>query len=52
MAQAAQNNDQLSGIIEVDAFFIANSGKGSNTLAHNKTPRKRGGNIDKRTTEG
>lgn len=51
-AQAGQNNDKLSGIIEVDEFFLAYSEKGSNTLSHKNKPRKRGGNIDKRTKEG
>jgi transposase-like protein len=52
MAQAGQNHDKLSGIIEVDEFFLAYSEKGSKTLANTKEPRKRGGNIDKRTKEG
>ena len=52
MAQAGQNHDKLSGIIEVDEFFLSYSEKGSKTLAHKKKPRKRGGNIDKRTKEG
>jgi len=52
MAQAGQNHDKLSGIIEVDEFFLAHSEKGSKTLVSKKKPRKRGGNIDKRTKEG
>ncbi len=52
MAQSGKNHDKLSGIIEVDEFFLAYSEKGSNTLTHQKKPRKRGGNIDKRTKEG
>jgi len=52
IAQAGQNHDKLSGIIEVDEFFLAHSEKGSNTLADKKKPRKRGGNIDKRTKAG
>ncbi|WDE09433.1 IS1595 family transposase [Thalassomonas haliotis] len=52
MAQAGKNQDKLSGIIEVDEFFLARSEKGSKTLAHQKKPRKRGGNLDKRTKEG
>ena len=51
MAQAGQNNDKLSGIIEVDEFFLAYSEKESNTLSKANEPRKRGGNIDKRTKE-
>ncbi len=52
MAQSGKNHDKLSGIIEVEEFFLAYSEKGSNTLTHQKKPRKRGGNIDKRTKEG
>ena len=52
MAQAGQNDDKLSGIIEVDEFFLAHSEKGSKTLAYKKKARKRGGNIDKRTKKG
>jgi hypothetical protein len=32
MAQLEQNHDKLSGIIEVDEFFLAHSEKGSNNL--------------------
>ena len=52
MAQSGKNHDKLSGIIEVDEFFLAYSEKGSNTLTHQTKPRKRGGNIDKRTQGG
>ncbi|NQY89948.1 MAG: IS1595 family transposase [Colwellia sp.] len=52
MAQAGKNDDKLSGIIEVDEFFLAYSEKGSNTLTNRAKPRKRGSNIDKRTKEG
>jgi transposase-like protein len=51
-AQAGKNHDKLSGIIEVDEFFLAYSEKGSNTLINRDKPRKRGGNIDKRTKDG
>ena len=47
MVQAGQNDDALSGIIEVDEFFLAHSEKGSKTLVYKKKARKRGGNIDK-----
>lgn len=47
MAQAGKNNDVLSGIIEVDEFFLAHSEKGSKTLAYKKKARKHGGNLDK-----
>lgn len=52
IAQAGKNHDKLSGIIEVDEFFLAYSEKGSKTLVDTKIARKRGGNIDKRTKEG
>ena len=52
MAQAGKNNDKLSGIIEVDEFFLAYSEKGSKTIALPKKARKRGSAIDKRTKEG
>lgn len=52
MAQAGQNDDRLSGIIEVDEFFLAYSEKGSKTITTPKISRKRGGDIDKRTQEG
>ncbi len=51
-AQAGQKNDKLSGNIDVDEFFLAYSEKGSNTVSHKNKPRKRCGNIDKRTKEG
>ncbi len=51
-AQAGKNHDKLSGIIEVDEFFLAYSEKGSNSLMNRAKPRKRGGNIDKRTKDG
>ena len=51
-AQSGNNHDKLSGIIEVDEFFLAYSEKGSNTLTKQTKPRKRGGNIDKRTKGG
>ena len=51
-AQSGKNNDKLSGIIEVDEFFLAYSEKGTNTLTKQTKPRKRGGDIDKRTKDG
>ena len=52
MAQAGKNDDKLSGIIEVDEFFLAYSEKGDKTLISAQKARKRGGDIDKRTKEG
>ena len=52
MAQAGKNDDKLSGIIEVDEFFLAYSEKGSKTITLPKKARKRGSAIDKRTKEG
>jgi len=52
VAQAGKNDDKLSGIIEVDEFFLAYSEKGSNALTDQRQPRKRGGDTDKRTKEG
>lgn len=52
MTQSGQNHDKLSGIIEVDEFFLAYLKKGSNKLTHQNKARERGGNIDKRTKEG
>ena len=40
-AQAGKNTDKLSGIIEVDEFFMAYSEKGTNALTGNRQPRKR-----------
>ena len=51
-AQAGKNDDKLSGIIEVDEFFLAYSEKGNKTLSSPQKARKRGGDIDKRTKEG
>ena len=51
-AQAGKNDDKLSGIIEVDEFFLAYSEKGNKTLSSRKKSRKRGGDIDKRTKKG
>ncbi|EDQ00568.1 Hypothetical transposase [Shewanella benthica KT99] len=51
-AQAGKNDDKLSGIIEVDEFFLAYSEKGSKTITTPQKARKRGGDIDKRTKEG
>lgn len=52
MTQAGQNQDKLSGIIEVDEFFLAYSEKGNKKLVSDKKARKRGANIDKRTKAG
>ncbi len=46
-AQAGKNHDKLSGIIEVDEFFLAYSEKGSNSLINRAKPRKRGGILIK-----
>jgi len=51
-AQSKQYRDKLSGIIEVDEFFLAYPEKGTKKLAQNRKPRKRGGNVDKRTKDG
>jgi hypothetical protein len=51
-AQSKQYRDKLSGIIEVDEFFLAYPEKGAKKLAQNRKPRKRGGNVDKRTKDG
>ena len=51
-AQAGENDDKLSGIIEVDEFFLAYSEKGDKSQGSSRKARKRGGDIDKRTKEG
>ena len=51
-AQSNRYGDKLSGIIEVDEFFLAYSEKGAKKLSSGRKPRKRGGNIDKRTKAG
>jgi len=51
MANAAKTQDTLSGIIEVDEFFMAYSEKGSKQLTNGRKARKRGGDADKRTTD-
>lgn len=43
MANAAKTQDTLSGIIEVDEFFMAYSEKGSKQLTSGRKARKRGG---------
>lgn len=48
MANTAKTQDTLSGIIEVDEFFMAYSEKGSQKLASGRKARKRGGDADKR----
>lgn len=50
-AQSKQYKDKLSGIIEVDEFFLAYSEKGSKNLKSDRTARKRGGDVDKRKQE-
>ena len=52
MAQSGKYPDKLSGIIEVDEFFLAYSEKGSKKLTEERVARKRGGDIDKRTKDG
>jgi len=49
LRQSEQYKDKLSGIIEVDEFFLAYSEKGSKKLKSNRVARKRGGDVDKRT---
>jgi transposase-like protein len=49
MAKTAKSQDKLSGIIEVDEFFMALSEKGSKILTNGRKARKRGGDADKRT---
>ena len=48
MANTAKTQDTLSGIIEVDEFFLAYSEKGSKKLTSGRKARKRGGDADKR----
>ena len=50
-AQSEQYKDKLSGIIEVDEFFLAYSEKGSKKIESHRIARKRGGDIDKRKQE-
>jgi transposase-like protein len=52
IAQSGKYTDKLSGIIEVDEFFLAYSEKGSKNVKKTRTARKRGGSTDKRTKEG
>ena len=47
-AQSEQYNDKLSGIIEVDEFFLSYSEKGAKNLKGSRCARKRGGDLDKR----
>ncbi|CAG20339.1 hypothetical transposase [Photobacterium profundum SS9] len=47
-AQSEQYKDKLSGIIEVDEFFLAYSEKGTKKLNGDRVARKRGGEVDKR----
>jgi hypothetical protein len=51
MAKAAKKQDTLSGIIEVDEFFMASSEKGSKHLTNGRKARKRAGDADKRTKD-
>jgi transposase-like protein len=51
-AQSEQYKDKLSGVIEVDEFFLAYSEKGAKKLAGSRAARKRGGQTDKRTRDG
>jgi transposase-like protein len=48
MAQSAHNHEKLSGIIEVDEFFMAYSEKGSKKLKNNRKANKRGGQMSKK----
>jgi hypothetical protein len=51
MAKASKKQDTLSGIIEVDEFFMASSEKGSKHLTNGRKARKRAGDADKRTKD-
>lgn len=51
-AQSSKYADKLSGIIEVDEFFLAHSEKGSKKFTKERVARKRGGDVDKRTKDG
>ena len=51
MANTAKTQDTLSGIIEVDEFFMACSEKGSKKLSKGRKARKRGSDADKRTKD-
>jgi transposase-like protein len=50
MASAANKVSEVSGIIEADEMFFAESYKGKRTI-NDREPRKRGGLADKRTKE-
>jgi transposase-like protein len=50
-AQSEKYPDKLSGIIEVDEFFLAYSEKGSKKLPNGRKARKRGGNASKKTKD-
>lgn len=52
MSQSEHHNDKLSGIIEVDEFFMLHSEKGSRKLQSNRNPRHRGREISKQSEEG
>ncbi len=47
-AQSEKYPDKLSGIIEVDEFFLAYSEKGSKKLLNGRKARKRGGDASKK----
>jgi hypothetical protein len=49
MAKASKKQDTLSGIIEVDEFFMASSEKDPKHLTNGRKARKRGGVADKKT---
>jgi transposase-like protein len=50
-AQSGKYPDKLSGIIEVDEFFLAYSEKGAKKLPSGRKARKRGGNASKKTKD-
>lgn len=50
MASAANKVSEVSGIIEADEMFFAESHKGKRTI-NDREPRKRGGQADKRKKE-
>jgi hypothetical protein len=50
-AQSEKYPDKLSGIIEVDEFFLAYSEKGAKKLSSGRKARKRGGKASKKTKD-
>jgi len=50
-AQSSKYTHKLSGIIEVDEFFLAYSEKGTKKFTTDRVAKKRGGDVDKRTKD-